>query len=41
MDEKFWWKQWDDHPQETADLIRQRGHQLYSDRTETHKVKIT
>lgn len=41
MDETFWWKQWDEYPQETADLIRQRGHKLYCDRAETYKVKIT
>lgn len=32
MDEKFWRTQWDEHPQATADLIRDRGHKLYSDR---------
>jgi hypothetical protein len=32
MDEKFWRKQWEEYPQETADLIRERGHKLYSDR---------
>jgi hypothetical protein len=41
MDEKFWHKQWKEHPQFTAELIRERGHKLYSDRAETHKVKIT
>ena len=41
MNEAFWWKQWDEYPQETAELIRDRGHKLYSDRIETHKVKIT
>lgn len=41
MNEAFWWKQWDEYPQETAELIRARGHKLYSDRIETHKVKIT
>lgn len=41
MDEKFWREQWEEYPQETADLIRERGHKLYSDRAETHKVKIT
>lgn len=37
MDEVFWYKQWDDFPQETAETIRERGHRLYSDRTE--KIK--
>ena len=32
MDEKFWREQWEEHPQATADLIRDRGHKLYSDR---------
>jgi hypothetical protein len=32
LDEKFWREQWNSCPQETADLIRERGHQLYSDR---------
>lgn len=32
MDEKFWRTQWEEHPQATADLIRDRGHKLYSDR---------
>ena len=41
MDETFWWKQWDEYPQATADLIRQRGHKLYSDRANTKQVKIT
>jgi hypothetical protein len=41
MDEKFWREQWEEYPQETADLIRERGHKLYSDRHDSHKVKIT
>ena len=32
MDEQFWREQWDRCPQETAELIRERGHKLYSDR---------
>jgi hypothetical protein len=32
MDEKFWRNQWEEYPQATADLIRERGHKLYSDR---------
>lgn len=32
MDETFWRRQWEEHPQATADLIRDRGHKLYSDR---------
>ena len=41
MDEVFWREQWEEYPQATAELIRERGHKLYSDRAETHKVKIT
>jgi len=41
MDEAFWREQWEEHPQFTAELIRERGHKLYSDRIEAHKVKIT
>jgi hypothetical protein len=41
MDEEFWREQWEKYPQTTAELIRERGHKLYSDRVETHKIKIT
>ena len=41
MNERFWHKQWEEYPQATAELIRERGHKLYSDRVETHKVRIT
>jgi len=41
MDEKFWREQWEEYPQATAELIRERGHKLYSNRVETHRVKIT
>jgi len=41
MDEKFWQNQWNEYPQETAELIRARGHKLYSDREKTRKIKIT
>jgi hypothetical protein len=40
MDEKFWRQQWEEYPQETAELIRERGHKLYSDR-KTKKAVIT
>ena len=39
--EEFWRNQWRDHPQETANIIRERGHKLYSDRIDKSKVKIT
>lgn len=32
LDEEFWWQQWNENPQFTADLIRERGHKIYSDR---------
>jgi len=41
MDEKFWREQWEEYPQETAELIRKRGHKIYSDRANTKQVKIT
>lgn len=31
LTKEFWEEQWEKHPQETADLIRARGQQLYSD----------
>lgn len=40
MDQKFWRQQWEEYPQETADLIRERGHRLFSDRR-TKKALIT
>jgi len=33
LDEVFWHEQWEEYPQETAELIRERGHKLYSDRS--------
>ena len=41
MDEKFWRDQWEEFPQATAELIRERGHKLYSDRAQTNSIKIT
>jgi hypothetical protein len=41
MDEEFWQEQWENYPQETAELIRERGHKLYSDRVEKSKVVIS
>ena len=40
MDEQFWREQWELYPQETAELIRERGHELYSDRVQTDSIKI-
>jgi hypothetical protein len=41
MDEQFWRDQWDKYPQETAELIRDRGHKIYSDRPRPSEIKIT
>jgi hypothetical protein len=38
LDEAFWRKQWEENPQDTADLIRERGHKLYSDRASKQPV---
>lgn len=40
MDEEFWREQWKEHPQGTADLIRERGHKIYSDRRQTNPVIV-
>lgn len=40
LDRDFWGKQWDDDPQFTADLIRERGHKIYSDRLRDDQIKI-
>jgi len=31
MDLKFWSLQWNENPQGTAEIIRERGHKIYSD----------
>ena len=41
MDEEFWREQWEECPQATAELIRERGHKIYSDRANTKQIKIT
>lgn len=41
IDEAFWKEQWNDYPQETAELIRERGHKLFSDRANKDRIKIT
>ena len=38
MDLNFWSRQWNDHPQATADIIRERGHELYSARSHNQPV---
>lgn len=40
MDEKFWREQWEQYPQETANLIREKGHRLFSNRI-TKEAVIT
>jgi len=40
LDKEFWREQWQQFPQETADLIRERGHKLYSDRLNEKNMKI-
>lgn len=40
MDEEFWRKKWEEEPQFTADLIREKGHKLYSDREDADKRVI-
>lgn len=42
LDEEFWREQWQEHPQVTAELIRERGHKLHSDRrTSNENILIT
>lgn len=42
LDEEFWWKQWKEEPQFTAELIRDRGHKLHSSRkTSKQEILIT
>lgn len=40
LDEEFWKQQWKEHPQFTAELIREKGHKIYSDRANS-KIIIT
>lgn len=40
LDEVFWREQWDTEPQATADLIRERGQEIYSDRVKTAPVIV-
>ena len=40
MDENYWREQWARFPQNTADVVRVRGHQLWSDRVEEDRVVI-
>jgi len=38
LDSDFWREQWQKYPQETADLIRDKGQKIYSDRTTKQPV---
>ena len=40
LDEEFWKKQWEEWPQEIADLIREKGHKIFSDRNSKHRTVI-
>ena len=40
LDQEFWKKQWEEYPQETAELIRERGHKIHSDRLTINKTRI-
>jgi hypothetical protein len=40
MDEKFWRKAWAEDPQAMADLIRERGHKLFSARRTEQEIII-
>ena len=41
LDDEFWKQQWQDEPQATAELIRQRGLKIYSDRLTEKPPVIT
>lgn len=41
LDEKFWEREWTERPQMTAELIRDRGVKLYSDRNSNKTPVIT
>lgn len=40
LDQEFWKNQWTENPQFTADLIREKGHKIYSDRQTRQSVII-
>ena len=40
LDEKFWREQWEELPQFTADLIREKGHKIYSNRQTKQPVIV-
>lgn len=41
LDEKFWRKKWAKDPQGAADIIREHGHKLYSNRvTDNDQIRV-
>jgi hypothetical protein len=40
LDEEFWRNEWETSPQATADLIREKGVKLFSDRASADRIKI-
>lgn len=40
LDEQFWKTQWQENPQFTAELIRERGHKIFSDYHPNRQVVI-
>lgn len=40
LDLEFWREQWELYPQETAELIRERGHKIYSNRLQEDRRVI-
>jgi hypothetical protein len=41
VNEGLWRVMWETNPQGTADLIREKGLKIYSDRAEKNRIKIT
>jgi hypothetical protein len=41
LDETFWAERWQEDPQWCADTVREKGYEIYSDRINTVKVKIS
>ena len=37
---EFWENQWETDPQATADLVRERGHKIFSDRAPLNRVIV-
>jgi hypothetical protein len=41
LDETFWTDMWEQDPQWCADIVRQKGYKIHSDRLNSTKVKIS